>query len=82
MLFLRLELSRDRATRYINECKAGEMPDMKEQLGAHANKCLVSKTKKTGLFTFAVHNFVDDSYRIHPKPVRARLSQGCLHFTQ
>ena len=58
----------------INECKAGEMPDMREQLGEHANDCLVSETKKTGLFTFLVHNVVDSGFQIRSKPGRAQLS--------
>jgi hypothetical protein len=34
------------------------------------------------LFAFLVDNFVDEGPKIRPKPDRARLWQGCLHFTQ
>jgi hypothetical protein len=34
------------------------------------------------LFALLVDNFVDEGLQSRPKPHRARLSQGCLHFAQ
>ena len=58
------------------------MRDIRAQFRHRAAVCFMSQTRKTKLFAFLVHNFVDDGSQIRLKPGGPGLLQDCLYFMQ